>query len=494
MSDGTDTAIEPAAWHGRRIVVLGDVMLDRFVYGDVERISPEGPIPVLRHSREAAMLGGAGNVARNIATLGGRPVLIAAIGADAAGDSVMAAAPSAEAPANDGDAAIEGVFVRRADVPTTVKTRFVAGGQQLLRVDVEQVRAVDAATAQALLAALAARIVGAGALVLSDYAKGVLEPEVIAGAIALARAAGVPVVVDPKRSDVAVYAGADVITPNAAEARAATGCDTRDDEGAAAAAYSYRTMAGARAVVLTRGAQGMTIVAGDGAPLHLPTTASEVFDVSGAGDTVIATLALALAAGASVPAAAAVANVAAGVAVAKQGTAAVHAAELARALFDRSVASRDDKVLSGEALLARVRRWRAEGRRIGFTNGCFDLIHPGHITTLTQSRARCDRLIVGLNSDESVRRLKGPTRPVQVETARAIVLASMAAVDAVVLFGEDTPRELIAAIRPDVLTKGGDYALDEIVGADLVTGWGGEVATIPLADGHSTTAMIAKAR
>jgi D-beta-D-heptose 7-phosphate kinase/D-beta-D-heptose 1-phosphate adenosyltransferase len=460
-------------------------MLDRFVYGQVERISPEAPIPVLHFTEETLMLGGAANVARNIASLGGQAVLVGVIGQDPSGDTVAEQLVEA--------VGIEDRLLRVAGHPTTVKTRFVSGGQQIMRLDVEIKLANRPDVTDQLLDVMRDALPGLGAIVLSDYAKGVLSPDLVGRAIAIAQEAGIPVIVDPKSRDVAIYRGASVLTPNALEASQATGIDATTNEGADDAAEALCRLAGVKAVVLTRGPRGMTIFepGQTPAPVHIPTAASEVFDVSGAGDTVVATLSLGIAAGRSVERAAGLANIAAGVAVAKLGTAAVHASELERALLEN--AGEDSKILSRAALVDKVRHWQAQGKKVGFANGCFDLIHPGHISILKKARAACDRLVVALNADESVRRLKGPTRPLQNETARSIVMASIGAVDAVTLFGEDTPLELIEAIRPDVLVKGADYRIDQVVGHDRVGAWGGKVLLIPLEEGHSTTNIVARA-
>lgn len=474
-------------WAGATIVILGDVMLDRFVYGRVERVSPEAPIPVLHHQSERAMLGGAANVARNVVALGGRAVLVGVVGCDAEGDLV------ADRLADD--SGLDGRFVRVDGHPTTVKTRFVSGIQQIMRLDVERRLEVDTATEEAIVAATLPALDGAAALVLSDYAKGVLAPGVIARVIAAARARSIPVVVDPKTRDVARYAGATVITPNASEGTMISGIDCAVAENVDAAARAIRETAQVDAVVLTRGAHGMTIWApAEGATrsLDIPTVATEVFDVSGAGDTVVATLALALTAGASVSDAARLANAAAGIAVGKRGTAVVRAQELAKALgsSDRG----NPKIVSAEAAAEAVADWKAHGIKVGFTNGCFDLLHPGHVELLRKARATCDRLVVALNTDASVRRLKGPTRPVQNEEARSIVMASIESVDLVTLFDEDTPLRLIELLKPDRLIKGADYTVATVVGSDVVLGYGGEVVLVPLEEGHSTTNIIARSR
>ena len=448
MTENTDLAARLEALAGVRVVVAGDVMLDRFLYGAVERISPEGPIPVLRVEREAAMLGGAGNVLRNLVALGAAVEFLAVVGDDAAGREIEALAR---------EAAGAGCHLRvEAGRTTTIKERYIAAGQQLLRADRDPEGAIGAGTATALLAAATAALEGAGALVLSDYGKGVLEPETLGALIAAAAAAGCPVVVDPKGRDYGIYRGATLVTPNRRELEDASGLPTSSDQEVALAAQEIIDGCGIESVLATRGSDGLTLLAsgGEGKPLHLPTEAHEVFDVSGAGDTVVAAAAAALAAGLGLEDAARLANAAAGIVVGK--------------------------------------RWRGAGLRLGVTNGCFDLLHPGHVSLLAQARAACDRLIVGLNSDASARRLKGAGRPIQSEAARAAVLASLASVDLVVVFGEDTPLKLIEALKPDVLVKGADYARDEVVGADLVERHGGKLILVELAPGHSTSDMIGR--
>jgi D-beta-D-heptose 7-phosphate kinase / D-beta-D-heptose 1-phosphate adenosyltransferase len=467
-----------------RVLVLGDVMLDRYVYGSVERMSPEAPVPVLRQASLRAMAGGAGNVARNVAALGAKAVLIGLVGDDAAGRELAAMLGD--------EPGIATRLVVDPDRATTVKTRFVAGRQQLLRLDDETARPAAGSTAAALLAGLDAALPDVDIVLISDYAKGVLGDEVLQRAIAKIHGAGKRLIVDPKSRDFSRYAGADLLTPNRGELAAATGISGEDDASVASAAREAIKSARLGAVLATRGERGMTLVAGGSSPLHLPAETREVFDVSGAGDTVIATLAAALAVGADLAQAARLANTAAGIATGKFGTAVVHPADLLGALQARDVLASEAKVVALETALERIQRWRAAGERIAFTNGCFDLIHPGHVSLLSQARAAADRLIVGLNSDASIHRLKGPDRPVQNETARGIVLASMSAVDLVLLFDEDTPIELIRAIQPELLVKGADYRLDQVVGADLVQSHGGRVMLAELLPGHSTTGTIAR--
>jgi D-beta-D-heptose 7-phosphate kinase/D-beta-D-heptose 1-phosphate adenosyltransferase len=474
-------------WRGLKIFVLGDVMLDRFVYGTVARISPEAPIPILHRQSETSMLGGAGNVARNIVALGGEALLVGALGADAEGDLVAGPLISSDR--------IESRFLRAADCPTTAKTRYVSGGQQIMRLDVERRFHPSAQDIETICGWLLEAMADVSAIVLSDYAKGVLVPTLIRRVIGMARARAIPVIVDPKSRDVARYAGATVLTPNAAEAAAVAGVERLDDGDAGMAAKILRERAQVDAVVVTRGAQGVTVYDPDdpgGSVAHAPTAALEVFDVSGAGDTLVAALALALGAGASVKTAARIGNAAAGVAVGKRGTAIVQARELSAALGGAR-AGDDPKIVDNERAAAIVRDWRGHGLKIGFANGCFDLIHPGHIELLRRSRAACDRLIVALNTDASVRRLKGETRPVQNERARAAVMAAIDCVNLVTLFDEDTPIRLIERLTPDCLIKGDDYIVETVVGADFVRSYGGSVILVPLERGHSTTSIIARA-
>ena len=467
-----------------RVLVLGDVMLDRYVLGEVRRISPEAPIPVLHARRQRRVLGGAGNVAANIAALGGQAVLLGVSGDDAGGAEIAAVL--------QGTPRVTDRLLRLAGRPSTVKTRFMSGAHQLLRLDEEVDTPIDAAAETELLARFAAALPECDIVVLSDYAKGVLTDRVLAEVLRLARIAGTPCVVDPKRLDFSAYAGASVLTPNALEVTRATGLPCTDDAAAAAAGRAARAQAGADAVLVKRSEKGLTLVHGERPALHIPTRAVEIADVSGAGDTLVTAFALALGAGAPPHEAALLANLAAGLAVGKPGTATVSHAELFEAMHRHEVLAIDAKVADLPTALARIALWREAGLRIGFTNGCFDLIHPGHVRLLAAARAACDRLVVGLNADASVRRLKGEGRPVQSETARATVMASMASADLVVLFDEDTPEALIGAILPDLLFKGADYTLDQVVGAAIVQAHGGRVALIPLEEGHSTTRTIGR--
>ena len=466
-----------------RVAVIGDVMLDRFIYGDVEQISPEAPIPVLRIERTDEMLGGAGNVAANIASLGAEVFLVGLVGEDEAGAAVRRLV--------EGLAHAETALATCENGPTAVKTRVVARGQQVVRLDHERIAPLSPREADAVMASLETAIDKADILLLSDYGKGVLMGEMAAKAIRMARRRGKPVVVDPKGRDYDRYREASVITPNMNELHHATGLALDSDEDVAAAAHAVMCDHAIRAVIVTRGAQGMSIVT-EAAATHLPTVARAVFDVSGAGDTVAATIACAIAVGMGLDDAARLANAAAGIVVAKLGTAQVTSAEIATSLRHQEFGTHDAKiVLPGEAA-AQVRSWQAQKLAVGFTNGCFDLLHPGHLSLLRQARAACNRLVVAINSDKSVRCLKGPNRPVQTELARAAVLTCLDLVDLVVIFGEPTPIALIETLRPDLLVKGADYSLDQVVGAEVVQSYGGKVLLAELSQGFSTTQMIAR--
>jgi D-beta-D-heptose 7-phosphate kinase/D-beta-D-heptose 1-phosphate adenosyltransferase len=484
MTANADLAALVPNLAGARVVCVGDLMLDRFVYGHADRISPEAPIPVVRIDREEAMLGGAGNVVRNIVGLGGQVEFVSVVGQDQAGREVLNLV-----------AAIDGVephlLVERGRI-TTIKTRYVAGHQQMLRADRETDEPIGASIAEDAARLVCQAMKDCAVVAISDYAKGMLTPREIATIIQAARAAKRTVIVDPKGRDYARYKGATILTPNRREIAEATGLPADDDKGVELAARRVLKMTGAEAIVVTRGAEGMSIVPARGKVHHLPALAREVFDVSGAGDTVVATLATALAGGLTLRDAARLAAVAASVVVAKPGTAVAYAADLVRALRHDDIATTEDKVVTADQAADLVAQWRSQGLKTGFTNGCFDLLHPGHVSLIGQARGACDRLIVGLNSDASIKRLKGPDRPVQSEAARAAVLASLGQVDLVVIFAEDTPMALIKRFKPDVLVKGADYTKDTVVGAKEVEGWGGRVVLAKLVDGQSTTATIRK--
>jgi D-beta-D-heptose 7-phosphate kinase/D-beta-D-heptose 1-phosphate adenosyltransferase len=473
---------------GRTVLVLGDVMLDRYVSGVVSRISPEAPIPVLRVTSTRASLGGAANVAHNVAALGARAILLGVIGVDDAGAEVerLVAAVGER---------ISARLVAMPRRPTTVKTRFTTrGAHQLLRVDDETVDPLDDESAAEIRRRFARALTEADAVVLSDYAKGVLCDRLLRSVVSLARRSRRPVIADPKRASFKAYRNVTVLTPNAQEVARATGIEAADDDGAERSARAALDGAACDAVIVTRSEDGLTLVRRGVAPLHLPARVQEVSDVSGAGDTFVAALATALACERDLAEATRLANVAAGISVSRPGTAVVSGRELAQELRRRNVIAGDDKVMATEAAVQRIADWRRQGLRIGFTNGCFDLIHPGHVHLLGQARAACDRLVVALNTDASVKRLKGPERPIQSEAARATVMSSLASVDLVVLFSEDTPLSLIEAIRPDVLVKGADYRPDQVVGADIIRRSGGKVLLVDLLADQGTTATIDRVR
>jgi D-beta-D-heptose 7-phosphate kinase/D-beta-D-heptose 1-phosphate adenosyltransferase len=474
------------------ILCVGDVMLDRFLHGDIERISPEAPVPVIHLRETREMLGGAGNVASNIASLGGRATLLGLVGTDDPGahlHRILAAQPR-----------IKAQLTETAHRPTICKTRFIAGRQQVVRADDESRAPLHASEEAALIAAFDAALPASDAVILSDYGKGVLSQALIAHAIAAGRASGKPVFVDPKSDDFTRYRGATCITPNAREMAQAAHAPVGTQAEIETAARRLIAEADLDAILVTRSEKGMTLVE-PSLTASVPARAREVFDVSGAGDTVIATLALAYADGRSLVQAMHIANAAAGVVVSKLGTATADIAEVLHELSAQDAqasAALQPGAVPGLTTLDSARslvaRWHDQGFSVGFTNGCFDILHPGHVSLLAFARAQCDRLIVALNTDDSVARLKGPTRPVNTLAQRAQVMAAIRHVDAVVSFGEDTPLQLITALVPDVLVKGADYTVDRVVGADVVKAAGGRVVLAELVPGQSTTGIIARMR
>ena len=459
---------------GLTIACVGDLMLDRYVYGEVSRISPEAPIPVLRARRMVAMPGGVGNVARNVAALGATARLGGVAGDDAPGTE-LASLVSAED-------RIEDFIARTAAGGTIVKTRYVSGGQQLMRLDEEE-PVVGAFERDDVFS-------NTSAILLSDYAKGVVTERLIRSALWQAQNAGVPVIVDPKGRDFARYGAVDVIKPNASELAGATGLPVETDAQVEAALTALLEATTAKAIVVTRAGKGMSLMRRGGPVRHFPGRAREVFDVSGAGDTGLAALGLALGAGASLDQAVQLAILASGVVVGKSGTAVVTPAELIEAEVSQHAGAALAKVTGLDDLATEVEAWRAQGLKIGFTNGCFDILHRGHVAYLAQARSWCDRLVVALNTDASVRALKGEGRPVNDLDSRAVVIGGLASVDRVTAFEDPTPIRLIERLRPDVLIKGADYTRDGVVGGDLVESWGGEVRLASFTDGFSTTKTI----
>ena len=465
-----------------RVLVVGDLMLDRFRYGSVSRISPEAPVPVLHVRREQAMLGGAGNVLANISALGARGGLIAVIGNDEAGrtcaELVMKMGADPE------------LLVSTQGRPTSLKTRFISGSQQLLRCDEEDTSEIGDAVEADLLARFDAAVGKFDVVAISDYAKGVLNDAVLRHVIARSRALDKVVVVDPKRRNFNAYAGATVIKPNRNELAMFSGKNCSNFTDCSLAADEAIRQTGA-SILVTLSEQGMALFREGQSPMHLQASATEVFDVSGAGDTALAIFCSAISAGLEMEEATMLANAGAGAVVRKLGTATLSNAELASAVADLQGAD-IGVVRPLEEARHQVEIWKQEGLRVGFTNGCFDILHAGHIEILRQARACCDRLVVGLNSDSSISRLKGPTRPIQSESSRAAVLAAIDAVDLVIIFDNDTPLELIKALRPTDLCKGADYTEEQVVGAGEVRADGGRVHLIKLVPGLSTTNAVEK--
>jgi D-beta-D-heptose 7-phosphate kinase/D-beta-D-heptose 1-phosphate adenosyltransferase len=459
------------------VLVVGDVMLDRHVHGHVRRISPEAPVPVVSLSGEVHTPGGAGNVAATLAGLGSPVTLAGLVGADVEG-SLLRDALHARGVTRL--ALHEG-----AGVQTISKTRILSEGQQqLLRLDRDGDRAASAAAAEGLLGRILPLIDGQAAVVLADYEKGAITAATARAIVDRCRERGIPCVIDPKKADFAAYAGATVVTPNLPEAERAAGRPLSGDEAVARAADEMRTALGLDAMLITRGPEGMTLSTPGGAA-HIPAQVRDVADVTGAGDTVVAVLAACLGSGWDLLEACRLANVAAGIAVSHPGTYVVHADELEMAWKGLS-----HKILNPESARRRAAEARRRGRRVVFTNGCFDILHAGHLASLEGSKRLGDLLVVGLNSDASVRRLKGDSRPVNGQEHRASLLAGLGCVDAVVIFDEPTPEGLIRLLEPDVLVKGGDYAPDQIAGAEFILGRGGRVVTVPLVPGLSTTALL----
>ena len=483
MADNSDLLPYIERLEAARVLCVGDVMLDHYLYGQVERVSREAPIPVLWIEREMKTLGGAGNVLRNLRALGAAASFISVVGNDEAGREIGRLVE-----AQDGTEAHVLVQPQRT---TTVKTRYVAGNQQLLRADRESAIPLDPYIREDLLRLARELVADHSVVVVSDYAKGVLTEGVALEIIRAARDVGARVIVDPRGGDHIRYRGADLVKPNRRELAHATGMPVATDYEVIAASRALIERCGFNAVLASLGAEGSVLVSADGTASVQRAEVREVFDVSGAGDTVVAVVAAALAIGVGLSDAARLGNIAAGIVVRKTGTAVAYPGELTAALNGRDFYSAD-KVVARSHALDLVARWQRHGLKIGFTNGFFDLLHPGHVALLGQAKAACDRLIVGLNSDASTERLKGSRRPIQNESERAAGLAALPAVDLIVVFQEDTPMELIRDIRPQLLVKGEDYRLEEIVGADFVRQAGGEVLLAKIEPDYNTTATIAR--
>jgi D-beta-D-heptose 7-phosphate kinase / D-beta-D-heptose 1-phosphate adenosyltransferase len=470
-------------WRQVHVLVVGDVMLDRYIWGDVERISPEAPVPIVRAAHRNEQPGGAANVAMNLAGLGARVTLLGFAGGDSDQEALEQLLKTAH---------VAYRLTKTSGMPTTCKLRILGGNQQMLRLDTETNGPRPAEAYDGLLADFEAVLPSANVVILSDYAKGVLTDTLCSMLIRKSRSAKVAVLADPKSRRLERYRGATTICPNLNELSLATGESSKDVARILAAGQQLIASLDLEYLTVTLSEKGIAVLYPTRQVL-LPAVARNVYDVSGAGDTVIATLALGIAGKLPIESAAQLANIAAGIVVSKVGTVPIQRHEMIGALSEEIGLHAEEKVLPLERLQARAASWRSSGKRIVFTNGCFDILHVGHISLLASARRQGDKLIVAINSDASVKRLKGPSRPMVGERERAQMLAALTAVDAVVIFAEDTPLATIEVLRPDVLVKGGDYSEATIVGAPEVRSWGGTVKIIPIVEGFSTTQLIAKA-
>ncbi|HJV34875.1 bifunctional D-glycero-beta-D-manno-heptose-7-phosphate kinase/D-glycero-beta-D-manno-heptose 1-phosphate adenylyltransferase HldE [Geomonas sp.] len=466
-----------------RALVIGDLMLDEYLWGRAERISPEAPVQVVEVARDDLRLGGAGNVVNNLVALGCTVSVCSVIGADDNGLTLRNA--FAEKGID-----LEGLF-EDPERRTSKKTRVIAANQQIVRIDRETKSAIGAGSEQEMIHYILSCCGNFDVIIVSDYLKGVLTPQVLATVCKAGRALGIPVVVDPKGSDYKKYTGATLLTPNRKEAEIASGIAIGDLESLEQAADRLLSELELDALLITRSEAGMSLFHAQGGGVHIPTVAREVFDVTGAGDTVISVLSLGLACGLPMEDAAWVANVAAGIAVGKLGTSTVSPQEIV-AEVGHSLKDSDSKIKNLDVLAHQVAIERCRGKKVVFTNGCFDLLHVGHVKYLQKARQLGDMLVVGLNSDASVRRLKGEKRPLIEQSERAHILAALDCIDFVVIFDEDTPLKVIEAVRPDVLVKGGDYSLDGVVGREVVEANGGKVELVQFVDGRSTSRIIEK--
>jgi len=471
-------------FHDHRVLVVGDLMLDRYLWGAVERISPEAPVPVVRLDHKSCTAGGASNVALNLSTLGCKVSLAGVVGEDEDGRQLLELIQSAGIETS--------AVLSTPDRPTTCKTRILGGRQQMLRLDVEKGGEFSLELLSLLLSGIEQRVAECSAIVISDYGKGLLGDSVCQAIIRRGRELSIPTFVDPKGLRYEKYATCDVISPNRVELAAATSTDPGNLELLLREGERLRSRLGVGRLVVTLGELGIALLDHTGTH-RFPALAREVFDVSGAGDTVIATLSAAVVSAVDLHDAIRLANLAAGIVIRKLGTVPISKDEMLAGLASNGETSQGEKICSQEALLKRVAHWRLAGQRIVFTNGCFDLLHVGHLAILEQAKREGDYLVVALNTDRSVRALKGAHRPVITEDERARLVAALPCVDAVVLFDEETPLTLIRAVRPHVLVKGGDYTEDEVVGASDMKSWGGKVTLVPLVEGMSTTAILKKA-
>ncbi len=465
-------------------LVVGDLMLDRYLIGKVERISPEAPVPVVLIKEKNERAGGAANVAANLARLGISTQLAGCVGHDADGEILL----KIIAELGVGTQGITQSKFR----PTITKTRILGGHQQMVRLDQESADAFTSTENKELQALISKQLAAKPAMViLSDYAKGVLGNSLCGEVIKQARRLGIPVLVDPKGKDYSKYKGAVALTPNKREVAEACAVDINNHAALLSAISVLRKTLDLQFLAVTRGEEGITVT-DKNATLHMPATAKQVFDVSGAGDTVIATLAAGMMHGLNHQEALQLANIAAGIVIGKVGTVPITREDLLEELISQHSRIQVNKICDLESLKQRINTWRSSGQRIVFTNGCFDLLHAGHVTYLEAARKTGDKLVLGLNTDRSVSALKGSARPVIHEADRARVMAALEAVDAVILFDEDTPLALIKAIKPDIIAKGDDYTEQQVVGGKEVKSWGGSVKLIPLVQGRSTSSIIKK--
>ena len=468
--------LEMPPFQHAKLLVIGDVMLDRYWHGSASRVSPEAPVPVVQVANREDRPGGAGNVALNIAALGSAVRLVGVVGDDETGLELLSRLKAAGVYCD---------FLQSEEKPTITKLRIISQHQQLIRLDFE--KAFEASDIIGLQDKAKSLVDDSQVMVLSDYGKGALQD--IIDLIDLGRSRNIPIIVDPKGADFTKYRGATLITPNLTEFEAVVGGSDNEDEFVNKGLRLVREL-NLEAILITRGEHGMTLIRPDSPELHLPARAQEVFDVTGAGDTVISVLAASMAAGDGLADATALANLAAGLVVGKLGTAAISGPELRRAMLADQNAGRG--VMTAEQLQIVVQDSKAHGEKIIFTNGCFDIIHAGHVGYLAEAKRLGDRLVVAINDDDSAHRLKGEGRPINPVERRMAVLAGLEAVDWVVSFSEDTPEPLLESLQPEVLVKGGDYTMDQVVGAGYVKSYGGVVRVLEFLDNCSTSAIMEK--
>ena len=466
------------------VLCIGDLMLDFFVYGEVSRISPEAPIPILKANREVYNLGGAGNVVNNLLALGAKPHILSVIGTDRNGAKIHEILKEIGMETS--------LLIEDSSVQTIEKRRFSTKGQQLLRVDYERVEVFKKELYLSLVEKAKKILPKMQALIISDYGKGVLHPTlVLEPLIALAKKQKIPIIADPKGTDYSIYKGSTLITPNRKELNEATNLASITDKEVVLAATKLTKECGIENVLATRSEDGMTLVKNNGEAHHYKTQAREVFDVSGAGDTVVAVMGASLGTGLSLQDASYISNIAGSLVVGKANTATVSDLELKQQCTKKALDD-GDKLMTSGMVMEKIDIWHQKGFKVGFTNGCFDLLHQGHMRILREAKNACDRLVVAINSDASTRRLKGPTRPINDEKTRATIIACLKFVDAVLIFEEDTPLKAIKQLCPDILIKGADYTIDQVIGGDFIQKKGGKVVLVELEKGRSSTAIINK--